>query len=47
MGKGYDHMGCTRWAREMRGLCEMGKGELEIRESESCACGLVSERAER
>ena len=40
-------MGCMRWAREMRRLCKMGKRESEMRELESCACGLVSERAER
>ena len=40
-------MGCTRWAREMRRLCEIGKRESKMRELESCACGLVSERAER
>ena len=26
---------------------EIGKGKPEIRESESCACGLVSERVKR
>ena len=47
MGEGYGHMGCARWAREMRGLCEMGEGDErvmrdqqgkpEMKELESCA----------
>ena len=32
MGKGYGDMGCARWAREMRGLCEIGEGGLNMRE---------------
>ena len=47
MGKGYGHMGCARWAREMRGLCKIGEGEPKMRELESCAFGLMSERVER
>ena len=27
-----EDMGCARWAKEMRGLCEMGKGEPKMRE---------------
>ena len=28
-------------------VAEIDEGELEMRESESCACGLVSERVKR
>ena len=42
MGEGYGHMGCVRWAREMRGLCEIHNGEPDMRESESCAWLLMA-----
>ena len=42
MGEGYGQMGCVRWAREMRGLCEIGEGETEMRESESCTWLIVA-----
>ena len=42
MGEGYGHMGCVRWVREMRGLCEIGEGEMEMRESESCTWLIVA-----
>ena len=35
-----------RDGRVMRDV-DIGEGELEMRELESCACGLVSERVER
>ena len=47
MGEGYGHIGCARWAREMKGLCKMCEGKPKMRELESYACSLVSERAER
>ena len=41
----------ARWVRDMAIWVvrdtEIDKGESEMRESESCACGLVSERVER